>query len=101
MERLGPSTPYRTNRLDRLLRKNLGKLDMNHFAAALGDHFGAPNAICRHPDPRQPAPKRTMTNASLVIDLENRSMHIADGPPCENAFTYYPLKPGAVSRAAE
>jgi hypothetical protein len=42
-----------------------------------------------------------MTNASLVIDLENRSMHIADGLPCEYAFTYYPLKPGAVSRAAE
>ena len=101
MERIGPSTIYRANRLDRLLRKNLGKLDMNHMAAALGDHFGAPNAICRHPDGRQPEAKQTMTNASLVIDLENRSMHIADGPPCENAFTYYPLKPGAVYRAAE
>jgi len=101
MERIGPSTLYRANRLHRLLRKNIGKLDMNHIAAALGDHFGAPNAICRHADARQPVPKQTMTNASLVIDLENRSMHIADGPPCENAFTYYPLKAGAAARAAE
>jgi isopenicillin-N N-acyltransferase-like protein len=101
MECIGPSTLYRANRLDRLLRKNLGNLDMNHIAAALGDHFGAPNAICRHPDGRQPVPKQTKTNASLVIDLENRSMHIAGGPPCENAFAYYPLRPGAASRAAE
>ena len=101
MERLSPSTLFRANRLDRLLRKNLGSLDMNHFAAALGDHFAVPNAICRHPDPRQPEPRRTMTNAALVIDLENRSMHIAAGPPCENAFTYYPLQAGAASRAAE
>ncbi|MEE2761768.1 MAG: hypothetical protein VYE18_10020 [Pseudomonadota bacterium] len=37
----------------------------------------------------------------LTQNLENRSMHIAAGPPCENAFNYYPLMAGSASRAAE
>jgi hypothetical protein len=28
-------------------------------------------------------------------------MHIADGPPCENAFALHALDPDAVARAAE
>jgi isopenicillin-N N-acyltransferase-like protein len=101
MERLSASTLYRNTRLDRLLRHDLGRLDMTHFAAALSDHFGHPNAICRHPDARQPVAKQTMTNAAFVIDLDARAMHIADGPPCENAFALHALDPDAVARAAE
>ncbi len=87
MERLSPSTLYRANRLDRLLRKHNGRLDMDHFKTALSDHFGAPNAICRHPNEAQPAVRQTMTNASVVIDLETRIMNVANGPPCCNDFT--------------
>src|SRR3546814_6078810 len=85
MERLSPSTLYRANRLDRLLRPHLGALDLDAIRAALADHFAWPNAICRHPDARQPAAKRTMTNAAFVIDLATRTMHVADGPPCERS----------------
>ena len=91
MERLNPSTLYRANRLENLLRKNLGSLDIENFQDALTDHFGAPNAICRHPDPNQPEAKRTMTNASFVIDLVTRTMHISDGQPCTNTFDAYVL----------
>ena len=101
MERLSASTLYRNTRLDRLLRRDLGRLDMTHFAAALSDHFGHPNAICRHPDTRQPAAKQTMTNAAFVIDLDARVMHVADGPPCENAFVTHALDAEAVAAAAE
>ena len=94
MERLSPSTLYRANRLDRLLRKDAGRLDIAAFKAALADHFGAPNAICRHPNESQPAAKRTMTNAAFVIDLATRTMHVANGPPCGNDFVAYPLDPG-------
>jgi isopenicillin-N N-acyltransferase-like protein len=101
MERLSASTLYRNTRLDRLLRKDLGHLDMGHFAAALSDHFGYPNAICRHPDDRLPAAKQTMTNAAFVIDLDDRVMHVADGPPCEHAFVAHALDGEAVAKAAE
>lgn len=102
MERLSTSTLYRANRLDRLLRKHLGKLDTPVIREALADHFGHPNAICRHPDDRQPEAKRTMTNAAFVFDLNERTMLVADGPPCENDFVRITLDGGeAVSQAAE
>ena len=101
MERLSTSTLYRANRLDRLLRKHLGKLDAPAIREALADHFGHPNAICRHPDERQPVAKQTMTNAAFVFDLNERTMLVADGPPCENAFVLITLDGEAVSQAAE
>ena len=34
---------------------------------AAQDHLGAPYGICRHPDPRQPEAKRTMTTGAVLI----------------------------------
>jgi isopenicillin-N N-acyltransferase like protein len=101
MERLSASTLYRNTRLDRLLRQHIGRLDMPHFSAALADHFGHPNAICRHPDDRNPVAKQTMTNAAFVIDLDTRVMHIADGPPCTHRFIAHALDASADAQAAE
>jgi isopenicillin-N N-acyltransferase-like protein len=101
MERLSTSTLYRANRLDRLLRKHIGKLDDSVMQAALADHFGYPNAICRHPDERLPEAKRTMTNAAFVIDLNTRTMQIANGPPCSHAFVTHALDDEEMTRAAE
>ena len=101
MERLSTSTLYRANRLDRLLRKHIGQLDAPMMQAALADHFGHPNAICRHPDDRQPVAKQTMTNAAFIFDLNERTMLVADGPPCENDFVLHTLDRDAVSQAAE
>jgi isopenicillin-N N-acyltransferase-like protein len=101
MERLSTSTLYRANRLDRLLRRHIGKLDAAVMQEALADHFGHPNAICRHPDTRQPEAKRTMTNAAFIFDLNERTMLVADGPPCENAFVLHTLDGEAEAQAAE
>ncbi len=101
MERLSTSTLYRANRLDRLLRKHIGKLDDGVMQKALADHFGYPNAICRHPDERLPVAKRTMTNAAFVIDLNTRTMAIANGPPCSHAFVTHALDDAEMTRAAE
>ena len=91
LERLSPSTLYRANRIENLLRKNLGTLDTKNFQSALSDHFGRPNSICRHPDDKQTEAKRTMTNASFIIDLVDRTMQVADGNPCQNKFITYRL----------
>ena len=77
--------------MDRPILQQLGNLKINDFQRALTDHFGAPNAICRHPDPRQPEAKRTMTNAAFIIDLVTRTMHVANGPPCKNEFDIHVL----------
>ena len=95
MERLSPSTLYRANRHDRLLRKDIGGLDMPRFKTALSDHFGSPNAICRHPNDSQPKARQTMTNAAVVIDLAARTMHVANGPPCCNDFVAHGLAPAS------
>ena len=101
MERLSTSTLYRANRLDRLLRKHIGKLEETVIHQALADHFGYPNAICRHPDDRLPEAKRTMTNAAFVIDLNARTMQIANGPPCSHPFELHALDNEELTRAAE
>jgi isopenicillin-N N-acyltransferase-like protein len=75
----------------RLLELGRNAIDMAVMTKAMSDHFGHPNALCRHPDPRQPAARRTMTTGAVLIDLEDRVMHVADGPPCENAFVAYGL----------
>lgn len=85
MEKIGPNTLYRAARIKRLLQKN-GKVGTETMKAAMSDHFGAPNALCRHADPRQPEAKRTITAGAVMIDLDARVMHVADGPPCENPF---------------
>ena len=101
MERISTSTLYRANRLDRLLRSHTGRIDDTVIKNALADHFGYPNAICRHPDERQPAAKRTMTNAAFIFDLNARTMLVANGPPCETPWELHTLDGGAVEQAAE
>ena len=53
---------------------------------AMSDHFSHPHALCRHPDPKQAPAKQTMTTGAVLINLERRSMYVADGPPCEFPF---------------
>ena len=91
LERLSPSTLYRADRMRRLLEPHRGALSFDQMRAAASDHFGAPNGICRHPDPSQPSAKRTMTVGAVLIDLDARVMHVANGPPCENEYVAFAL----------
>ncbi|MCS0494749.1 C45 family peptidase [Ancylobacter sp. MQZ15Z-1] len=93
MEKVGPSTLFRAARLKRLLAMKGGKLAPDDMQAAARDTFGAPNGICRSPDPRLPEAKRTMTAASVLIDLGARTMHVANGPPTDFAYHPVPLDP--------
>lgn len=92
MEKIGPHTLFRASRMRRLLEHGKNTIDITAMQKAMSDHFGEPNALCRHPDPRQPTAKRTMTAGAVLIDLEARLMHVADGPPCENEFVAFSLQ---------
>lgn len=99
MERISTSTLFRAARLERLLRQRHGQLDVAAFQEALGDHLSRPKSICRHPDDSQPAAVRTMTVCSVLLDLDRRVMHVANGPPCENDFVAIALDEKAAAAA--
>jgi isopenicillin-N N-acyltransferase-like protein len=77
-----PDTLYRMHRVRELLEPKIGSIDVDDVKAALRDHVGLPQAICRHPDPALPELRQTMSIASLIIDLGRREMHVAVGAPC-------------------
>jgi isopenicillin-N N-acyltransferase like protein len=86
LEKLSPNTLQRVDRMRRLLSEHGGAISFAHMRTTAADHSGAPYAICRHPDLTQPAAKRTMTTGAVLIDLDARVMHVANGPPCSNDY---------------
>lgn len=91
-ERIAPCSLYRTPRLDRLIRSNTQKWDVEHLKTCLQDRFGHPKAICRYPNPDDPKAAQTLTVTSVIMDLDNLSMEITDGPPDQNNYVRYDLK---------
>jgi isopenicillin-N N-acyltransferase-like protein len=91
LEKIAPNTLHRIDRMRRLLEPHRGAIAIDHMRAAAADHSGAPYGICRHPDPSQPSERRTMTAGAVLIDLEARVMHVANGPPCSNEYAAFKL----------
>jgi len=79
------------NRARRLMQKELGQISVESLQTVLRDHVNFPNAICLHPDPAEPEPERGQTLVSLVMDLTERVMWAAPGPPCEGEYVAYRL----------
>ena len=90
-ERIAPSSLFRANRLERLLRHRGGEIGIDTIQTLLSDHFSAPASICRHPDLTLPEPKRIMSVAAAAIDLNARMLYVTDGPPCQSALQAVPL----------
>jgi isopenicillin-N N-acyltransferase like protein len=89
LEKISPNTLYRADRMRALLATARGAVSFDQMRQAATDHFGAPYAICRHPDRTQPSTKRTMTVGAVLIDLDARTMHVANGPPCTNEYVAF------------
>jgi len=81
-----PDTLFRFERARHLLAKDHGHIDIGSFQRVFRDHFSYPNSICRHSDPRQDETRQLATIQSLIMDLENRTLFVAEGPPCENEY---------------
>ena len=90
-ERIAPHSLYRANRLERLLRRNSGSIDLQTIHTALSDHFSTPASICRHPDTTLPEPKRVISVTAAAIDLNELTLYVTGGPPCETNFQAVPL----------
>ena len=56
------------------------------LTAMLSDHADRPSSICSHPDERQPKLDQAATVASVVMDLGERRLWLADGQPCHTPY---------------
>lgn len=82
-EKLIPHTICRGMRINRLLSQR-ATIDNADLKEVLRDHFDAPVSICHHENPEEDSPSHT--KASIIMDLKERRMLVANGPPCENEY---------------
>ncbi|MEM7532574.1 MAG: C45 family peptidase [Chloroflexota bacterium] len=80
----------RCTRLDRLLRTK-SPTDIDTIQDYLRDHTNQPESICAHKNPKWPSYMRTCTLVSVVMDLHQREMYLADGQPCKSTYQRYQL----------
>lgn len=72
----------RYNRGTRLLKNNLGKINVEKLKEFLSDHVNYPVSICRHGE-------RGKTTFSIIINLNTLTMWLARGNPCEVKYNVY------------
>ena len=80
----------RKRRIDALLLEAGGTTSLEQVKSALSDHEDFPRSICRHPndDPRH----GFMTSVfSIIIDVDQRQMHVSRGNPCTQPYEIYRL----------
>jgi isopenicillin-N N-acyltransferase-like protein len=85
------SSNVRLNRARRLLRSQLGAVTVESLQQILRDHVNFPSSICVHEDLEDPLHEREMTLVSLIMDLTDRVIWAAPGPPCEGEYLAYRL----------
>ncbi len=86
-----PQSYERQARLSALFRYHPA-FSAEEVKARLRDHQGHPNSICRHPDTSDPEFERYETVTSVVMELNGLTMHVSDGPPCENEYEVHCLE---------
>ncbi|MDA8344742.1 MAG: C45 family autoproteolytic acyltransferase/hydrolase [Thermaerobacter sp.] len=81
----------RYDRARRLLRQDAGHIDEQSFMRMFRDHFGYPYSICRHVNPEDAPYDQVLSAASIVMDLEARTIWISGGTPCEEEYRRFEL----------
>jgi isopenicillin-N N-acyltransferase-like protein len=82
-----PDTYVRLARARRLVEEHHGRIDGDVAREILRDHANAPDSICRHlDDVVDPEGRRIHSVFSLVMNLEERTLELTDGPPCSSEF---------------
>lgn len=101
MKDWGGSSPFRSARARRLLAEAAAgrKVAEAHLAEVFRDHASFPSAICRHVDERDGPLERSETVYSLMLDLDERTMGLAAGPPCGHDYTWLSLDDLAAVKA--
>lgn len=88
-DRLIPEMKARPARARTLLSDSGAALEADSLKTFLSDHETGPHSICAHDRASDPDHVRSKTLASVIFDLNERSMLIAEGPPCSNPYRHY------------
>jgi isopenicillin-N N-acyltransferase-like protein len=87
------STLARAARARRLLSASALEpgISLDTFRTILRDHTYGSYAICRHAEPAEPPLQQTATCASAIMDLSGRTLYLAAGQPCREAYASHTL----------
>lgn len=91
-----PDTLLRHHRARRVLEPEKSRIDISSFRRAFGDHFNYPKSICRHTVAQDEGLKGWGTLSSMIMDLTDRTIYVAEGLPCRNE--YYELTPSNLQK---
>lgn len=85
---------YRVPRIEQTLRRCRdadGSTAVHKLIrAAMSDHFGAPHAVCTHPDPRENPLDQYLTVVSSLVDLTSGDYFLTNGVPCQSEYQLLP-----------
>ena len=81
-----PDSPFRYLRVRELLRRREGSVSVAGLQTVLTDHANHPVGVCAHADPREKPADQSQTAASLIMDLDERILWLADGTPCTAGY---------------
>ena len=81
-----PDSPFRLERLRTAVSTAGPGLRLDTFRTVLADHANYPSGICCHPDARMPGYDQGATVASVLMDLDDRRLWLADGHPCSAPY---------------
>ncbi|MEX1264352.1 MAG: C45 family peptidase [Actinomycetota bacterium] len=98
-----PDSPFRLERLRAAVERASPDLTLDTFREVLADHANFPSGVCCHPDDRMELFDQGSTVASVLMDLDEARMWVADGRPCTAPFRELDVaslldKPSAVRR---
>jgi len=77
-----PDSPFRYMRVRELLRCREGAVSVAALQTVLTDHVNHPVGVCAHADLREKPTDQGETTASLIMNLDERVLWLADGTPC-------------------
>ncbi len=87
--RENPETCERDSRMQTLATSH--PVSESDLWAMLADHATSPFSICLHNDPAWSFMEQGESIASIIIDVTEGMVDVADGPPCEHLYKRYSL----------
>ena len=87
-----PDSIIRWHRMKRIFNRKVGEIDLEGIKSATSDHFDHPYSICRHLDKDSNVDNRFETIVSMIMDLNERSIYLSEGNPCEQEYKKVPIK---------
>jgi isopenicillin-N N-acyltransferase-like protein len=81
-----PDSAVRLARCRAALESARRPFELQDIRRMLSDHADYPNGVCAHPDERDHPQERGATIASLIMDLDEQRLWLADGNPCETPY---------------